>query len=208
LLLGADEQNWISYSPPDGNFSVLLPEKPEEDDAAIPGGSGRLLTASFGEGGPVCIVTYHNLDESLRTRKAADAFLRGVETGLSKQGARATEPTREFMLGPVPGKEIVGAGFQDRFFRCRTYAVGRRAYQVIVVSDDPQGRDSKEAMKLLNSFQILNLPAKPFDEGNEAERIGYLVGRAFGGILVVVAIVYFATRRKKKPTSASDELPG
>jgi hypothetical protein len=199
LLPGADDEKaWITYSPPDRTFSVLLPEKPDETEVTIPEGPGRALSASFGEGGPVCIVVYNNIKGSLRTRQRADQFLRGLEVGMAKNGARPTEPSKDIKLGPVPGREIVGKGFQDRFFRARVYAVESRAYQLIVISADADARDSKEARKFFGSFQLLNLPVEPFHDGDREHDIAYQMGKVFGYVLVVGLIVYIVKKVRTK----------
>lgn len=213
LLISAQSMalaaSWTEYSPPDQSFKVAFPAKPSESNRTDRDVTSHILTVTMKDGnGPLAyIVTYNEFPKKLRNQRDSRGFLDGAQKGFLNNSAARIVATREIALGPVPGREFVVDGIQGKWTKTRVYGLGNRGYTLMVLANDRETLESADALKFLDSFELQNVPAVPFEPEREEESLSYRMGQltayAVMGIVGIVALVVlircFQPKRQSPP---------
>ncbi len=151
--------DWVSYSSPDGRFSIGMPKTPVEDVKDVESVVGTLKLHSF----PSTSATAHFLVSygDYPTEPAADnreAILDGVRGGVIKGSEGQLISETKITLDGYPGRQFTAKRMLDGseiIFNWRIYLVGRRLYQLAAVVNK-NNSNSPEIQKFLNSFRLTN----------------------------------------------------
>jgi len=142
--------NWIKFAPPDGSFSVLMPEKPVLQTISKDVASGKVVTslwlADTSLGLYLAGFTDYPVDVDVQGEldKSRDNFLKAVEAKLVSES--------DFTLKGYRGKEFTGVS-SDNTFKVREVVVGRRNY-TNAMRDATAGFNIERANKFLLSFDL------------------------------------------------------
>lgn len=143
---------WEKFTSAEGNFSIMLPGKPEPNKQTVDSPHGPYTTQLFlaRGSGQIYIVGWVDYAPSFRfdTQKELEAnrdnFAKGV-----KAEVKGTTPIK---LGTYPGIEFTAEGEQAHF-RSRVYIVGKRPYQLIAMWGKGSA-EPLEASKFFSSFTL------------------------------------------------------
>jgi hypothetical protein len=157
-------KEWLSYTSPEGRYSVSLPDKPTLSTQEAASGDGNKVLqyfASAAEAEIVYQVAYFDLMPGQEF--SADAFRDGVAGGerfslLNEMPVRfAGYDGRQLKVQYVPqSAEAKAAGVNPILLRTRYFSVDRRVYvvQVIYPSTLDGERIDTLATKFFDSFQL------------------------------------------------------
>lgn len=204
LLMGAEEASkWEVYWSPERTFKVRLPANPEEDKAPAGMEKAHVVSATIkGDGELVLMVISAEMAGVPRSRPEAKRFVQGMEHGFFEAAKAKVVSSTEITLGDVPGREALAEGFKGKWVRYRGYAVGKHVYQVVAYSDDRAPLYSEDATRFFGSFQILDLPNVPFEEGDTGHELGRKAGKAVGIMIMILLVVGFVFRGLRKQSGA------
>jgi hypothetical protein len=147
-----DTGRWAQFSSPNGRFSVLMPEIPEEKTETTDSANGPYTTHLFivKDTTSVYLIGWVDYDPSFNFNRQAeleanrDNFVKGISATLTSSRATVVDgySTIEFT-----------AETADRIFKSRVFMVGRRPYQLVIGS--PKGTDdSASVVRFFNSFKV------------------------------------------------------
>jgi hypothetical protein len=141
----------------DGKYKIAFPAKPEEKtkevEAPPPIGTITLHVASLDvKRDAAFMVVYNDYPEAVG-KTAAQKVLRAVQD--HSQGAGKLIAQGEVGDGNPPAREYV-IEKDGNFYRARSYLVGLRLYQVVVVGKSIEIVTSKPADDFIASFEISN----------------------------------------------------
>jgi hypothetical protein len=204
-LVAADEvPQWIEYSPPNRNYKVLLLGQPEENKVRRPEGEAHVVKAARPNGALILMVVVQEAAEGLRSREEAKAFVEGLEEGFVQAAKAKVVSSTDIELGELPGKETLADGFLGKWVRCRGYAVGKRSYQVMAVSEERDALYSDEATKFFASFEILELPTPVFEHETKIRELARKAGEGAAILVVVLLVVGFFVRGQRKQAKPNE----
>jgi hypothetical protein len=149
-VCGSQTVNWIKFVPPDGSFSVLMPEKPVLNSSTVDKPSGKIVTniwvADTSQGFYLAGVTDYpaDIDVQKELDLSRDNFIKAVEAKLVSES--------DFTLKGYRGKEFTGVSSSDTF-KVRELVVGRRNY-LEAVRDNTASFNIERANKFLLSFDL------------------------------------------------------
>jgi hypothetical protein len=145
-------EQWVTFSPKEGNFTVKLPGEPEELSQDIGGSKGAIYGYTEGDAG-VYLVGYVDLPEGTVTGDNASEVLdKLVEE--SGKGEGLVLKSKAITLGKHPGREfIVNVPEIDGSGKCRIYLVGSRLYLTVAVGTE-EFMGNKNVDTFLNSFKL------------------------------------------------------
>lgn len=147
-----DASGWVRFTSDQGNFSVMMPEMPEDKTETTPSAHGPYTTHLFivKESNTVYLIGWVDYDPSFNFNRQAeleanrDNFVKGIQARLI-----TTRPT---VIDGYSALEFT-AETDDRIFKSRVYMVGRRPYQIVIGS--PKGQDdSVNVKRFFNSFKV------------------------------------------------------
>ena len=147
-----DASGWVKFTSDMGNFSVMMPEIPEDKTETTPSAHGPYTTHLFivKDTTSVYLIGWVDYDPSFNFNRQAeleanrDNFVKGIEAKLI-----STRPT---VIDGYSALEFT-AETTDRIFKSRVYMVGRRPYQIVIGS--PKGQDdSVKANRFFSSFKV------------------------------------------------------
>ena len=147
-----DTGGWAQFSSPNGRFSVLMPEIPEEKTETTDSANGPYTTHLFvvRDTTSVYLIGWVDYDPSFNFNRQAeleanrDNFVKGIKAALLSSKATT-----------IDGYNAVEftAETTDRIFKSRVFLVGRRPYQIVIGS--PKGMDDTALVeRFFNSFKI------------------------------------------------------
>ena len=148
------ESQWISYTSPEGRYTILLPEQPKLKSQQATGADGtplqQYLAMASDSSGAFYAAGYFDIGGSgFSFDKARDGAVRG--------GTLLSE--RDISLGAYPGREVKfltkDPSGNEGFVTARFYHVEQRVYiiQYIVAKSAGQELPDK-AVKYFDSFQV------------------------------------------------------
>lgn len=149
-------QAWVKFAPEGGRFEVMLPPgTPERSADTKESANGPYTTVLYilRSGDRVYLMGYVDYDPSFNFNVKAELvanknnFLKAF-----KESKLLTE--KETTLAGNPGLEFTADLSSTRGVISRVFIVGRRPYQLIVMST--KGSDQAPAMKFLDSFKLTN----------------------------------------------------
>lgn len=141
---------WTKFSSPWGRFSVLVPERPLQDDQSKDTRVGKVVMHFFttrSQGG-VFIVAYadYAISEAKQELDAnRDSFLKGMKATLISES--------DIKLQENPGRDIKAVR-DELSIRSRIYLVGKRYYQLVSITPATLS-GNVEADKFLTSFELV-----------------------------------------------------
>src|ERR1051326_6442999 len=147
-----DDSGWVKFTSPEGHFSVLMPETPQDKSETVYSAHGPYTTHLFivKDTTSVYLIGWVDYDPSFNFNRQAeleanrDNFVKGINAHLV-----STRPT---IIDGYSAIEFT-AETDDRTFKSRVYMVGRRPYQIVIGS--PKGQDdSVSANRFFNSFKV------------------------------------------------------
>jgi hypothetical protein len=155
---GQESEKWIEFSPPHGNFTVLVPgvpKKTDEREENSPTGKVSLHFFMVSTDKGFFGVGYVDYPVPPETKKELDAkrdsFLKEVRGKLISES--------DIKLKGQPGREFRAQSPETGLtFRSRIYIAGQRAYQTVSGATTISA-DSAEIDRFLNSFNILTIPS-------------------------------------------------
>jgi hypothetical protein len=163
-LPGCQSRDWHQLRSDDGRFSVLIPARPSEriqthDDTPVGPITVRMFTAQVEAGQPAYTVAYSDYPETMLERTNPKEILdRAVEAAVGNDGKLDSQKSSP--LDAYPGRSVsarVPAGLE---YEGRLYLVGRRLFQLSVVS--PPGAGLAQArQRFFGSFKLLSPGAPP-----------------------------------------------
>lgn len=153
------------FSSQRGRFTILFPGTPTEKDTSVDTLVGRLDSREykFAEHPTYYAVVYDDFAGDLEqdAERRDYAMNRMRDAGLSSGPDRRVLGESEVRLGSHPGRALKISIPDGGVIRVRMYAVGRRLYQVSVITlgerSSPGAARSaeKRAMKFLDSFRLI-----------------------------------------------------
>ena len=147
-----DSSGWAHFTSEEGNFSVLMPEIPEDKIETTQSAHGPYTTHLFivKDTTSVYLIGWVDYDPSFNFNRQAeleanrDNFVKGINAKLI-----STRPT---VIDGYSAIEFT-AETADRVFKSRVYMVGRRPYQIVIGS--PKGQDDTASVnRFFNSFKV------------------------------------------------------
>jgi hypothetical protein len=147
-----DSSGWAHFTSEEGNFSVLMPEIPEDKIETTQSAHGPYTTHLFivKDTTSVYLIGWVDYDPSFNFNRQAeleanrDNFVKGINAKLI-----STRPT---VIDGYSALEFT-AETTDRVFKSRVYMVGRRPYQIVIGS--PKGQDDTASVnRFFNSFKV------------------------------------------------------
>ena len=150
---GTDTSGWVRYTNDQGRFSVLMPDLPTEQDPTTtqsqhgPYTTHLFITRTQSSIFLIGWVDYDpsfNFDKQQELEANRDNFVKGVKALL--MDSRALQ---------IDGYQVIEfiAETDDRRFKSRVYMVGRRPYQIVIVSNKNED-DSVATSRFFNSFKV------------------------------------------------------
>jgi hypothetical protein len=152
--------DWVSFSSPEGRFSVGMPKKPADDVKDVDSVVGKLQLHSFTSSSAAAffMVSYgdYPIEPAVdRREKVLDGVRDGVISGLD--GSSLLSETKTTIDGH-PGREFLAKQTVDGdelIYAWHIYLVGQRLYQVAAVAKKPDST-APEITKFFNSFRLTN----------------------------------------------------
>ena len=156
----ATQPEWVTFSSPEGRFSLQFPKQPTPEVKDVDSVVGKLTMYTYTASSRTVtymasFADYPSVPEADRQQPVLDAVRNGIAEKLEAKIFEETKisidgnPGREFRMSKTPqdGPELI--------YHWRAYLVGRRLYQVAAAY---YKRDSqpRELPKYFDSFQLLN----------------------------------------------------
>ena len=147
-----DNSGWVKFTSPEGHFSVLMPETPQDKAETVDSAHGPYTTHLFivKDTTNVYLIGWVDYDPSFNFNRQAeleanrDNFVKGISATLI-----STRPT---VIDGYSAIEFT-AETADRVFKSRVFMVGRRPYQIVIGS--PKEQDAAaETERFCNSFKV------------------------------------------------------
>jgi len=147
-----EDSGWVKFTSPEGHFSVLMPEIPQDKAETVDSSHGPYTTHLFivKDTTSVYLIGWVDYDPSFNFNRQAeleanrDNFVKGISATLI-----STRPT---VIDGYSAIEFT-AETADRVFKSRVFMVGRRPYQIVIGS--PKGQDaSAETDRFFTSFKV------------------------------------------------------
>lgn len=145
---------WVKFSPAGSPFTVMLPSKPEENKQTADSPNGPYTTYLFTSNSPereIYLVGWVDYDPKFNF--GVQAELEANRDNFVKNLKAKLLSTTPIKLGTHPGIEFKAELEGKADIVSRVYIVGRRPYQLIIVS--PTGSDSSaNRERFFSSFQL------------------------------------------------------
>lgn len=155
----ATQPQWVTFSTPEGRFSLQFPKQPTADvkDVETVLGTLKMYTYTASSSTVTYMASfadYPNTPEPDRQQPVLDGVRDGVASKLQAKIFEETKislegnPGREFRMSKIPenGPELI--------YHWRIYLVGRRLYQV-AAGYYKRDSQSRELPKYFDSFQLM-----------------------------------------------------
>lgn len=147
---------WTEFKSDEGQFSVLLPQKPVAQAMSMETAQGRIEQHVFiaTHSQLVCIVGYSDLPKQAMISKNIDSFFDGLgDVFIKHMGGKLASQTSKSLYGH-PGRELKLYMFHGEF-RLRMFLVGERVYILSLSQPDPSSdSDGKLVEKFFGSFKL------------------------------------------------------
>ena len=148
---------WKTFSPPGGNFSVMMPPNPVEDvpktKTAYEAKTYHIVSAMSNLAGLAVGYSDQPSDKAFEKdpKKVLDAVLKQAVS--DQRGELISE--KPITIKNYPGREFAASVKGGLTVRQRIYLVNKRIYSLMIITGS-KGLDSPEARTFFDSFQILN----------------------------------------------------
>ena len=154
LALGCKQAPWITYTSPEGRYSVLMPSQPKLQSQQATGADGSIfqqyMAMASDSSGAFYAVGYFDVG-------GPGFSLDQARDGAVKDGTLLSE--RNLTLGDSPGREVrylaKDPHGNEGFVVARLYRVGQRLYMVMYIVPKSAGQELPDkAVKYFDSFQV------------------------------------------------------
>jgi len=150
-----DNNDWVKFTSPEGRFSVMMPEIPQDKTATVASAHGPYTTHLFivRDDTSVYLIGWVDYDASFNFDRQAeleanrDNFVSGIEARLV-----TSRPT---FIDGYSAIEFT-AETADKVFKSRVFLVGRRPYQIVIGSPKTSD-DTASTVRFFNSFKVSKL---------------------------------------------------
>lgn len=149
--------HWKTFSPPGGNFSVMMPADPVEEKPTTNTGyeakTYRIISAMSNLAGLAVGYSDQRSDKAFEKdpNKVLEAVLKQAVSDL--RGELISE--KPIKLNIYPGREFMTSFKGGLTVRQRIYLVNKRIYSLMVIAGS-KGLNSPEATTFFDSFRVLN----------------------------------------------------
>ena len=153
---------WTEFRSEEGQFSVLMPQKPVAQTATVETAQGRFEQHAFiaAHNPLMCMVAYSDLPNQSLVGDNVDAFFDGVGSEFVKHGGGKLVSQTSMTLDGHPGREMKVQMFRGEL-RIRMFLVGARLYLLSLTKYDKSLDSEAETLnKFFGSFK-LNAITKP-----------------------------------------------
>ena len=154
-LTGAQAQVWGEYRPEGGKYFVLMPGTPETGSQPVPLPDGRsvlMYQGSIETPNAAYVATFVDYPDDVISRAPADTHLDNARDGTVKGHTLRSE--KRLTIAQNPGREYIIVRSDGLVMVVRSFLVGNRLYQMIVVGR--AGVDEQpDTAKFLESFRLL-----------------------------------------------------
>jgi hypothetical protein len=157
LVSGRDTDDWVSFSPKGGKFTVKMPAKPKDTSQEIDSAVGKLKVNMYmyeeGNAG-VYMVAYTDYPEDSVTEENVKDVLAGAESGGIKGVKGKLIKSKAIKLGKYPGREVTYTVPAIKgTAKSRIFVAGDRLYQVVALGNE-EFMGSEEIDFFFGSFKI------------------------------------------------------
>jgi len=153
VALGAQAQEWNSYSNPADGFRASFPTAPELQKRNVPTDAGTFELRSYiAQVDPYAFFIGVCDYGAQANGKDPDTMLQGAKQGALENSSSHLVSENKITLGIYHGIQFE-AESNDAHFSARIYMVGDTLYQVLVVS--PVGKIHADTARFLDSFQLI-----------------------------------------------------
>jgi hypothetical protein len=147
-----NDSGWVRFTSPDGHFSVLMPETPQDKSETVDSAHGPYTTHLFivRDTTSVYLIGWVDYDPSFNFNRQAeleanrDNFVKGISAKLVN--------SRPTVIDGYSAIEFT-AETADRLFKSRVFLVGRRPYQIVIGSPKTLD-DTANTERFFNSFKV------------------------------------------------------
>jgi hypothetical protein len=151
--LGAQAQQWQSYSYPADGFSAAFPSEPQLSKQNVPTDKGSFeLRAYLAQDGQAAVFVGVCDYGSAISDRTPDQVLDGAQQGAIDNVKAHLLRGKNITFGSYPGREFEAENDSMHFY-ARIYLVGSTLYQTLIAS--PIGTPYASATRFLDSFQLI-----------------------------------------------------
>jgi hypothetical protein len=151
--LGAQAQQWKTFSYPADGFSAAFPSEPTMQKKNVPTAKGSFeLRAYLVEDGKAAVFVGVCDYGSAISDRTPDQVLDGAQQGAIDNVSGHLLRGKTITLGVYPGREFEAENDSMHFY-ARIYLVGTTLYQTLIAS--PIGTPYADATSFLDSFQLI-----------------------------------------------------
>ncbi len=152
---GAQAQTWSEFRPEGGRYLVLMPGAPQTgaQPVALPDGrSVQMYQGSIETPNAAYVATFVDYPADVISRAPPDKHLDNARDGTTKGHTMRNE--KRLTIAQNPGREYVVVRGDGLVMVVRSFIVGNRLYQLIVVGR-PGVDQHPDTAKFLESFRLL-----------------------------------------------------
>lgn len=159
LAFGFQEPaKWERFNSPEGRFNILMPKKPEVEVKDVDSAIGKLTLYAYSASTVTgyYLVSYGDYPVEPKDVAQREKVLDGVRSGVLNGLEAKMDSEKKITLGEHPGREFTAAKNvqgSDVVFNWRIFLVGRRLYQLAVVTQKGDAA-SPDIAKFLTSFDL------------------------------------------------------
>lgn len=150
-------QGWVTYSPPQGTFSVLLPGKPRFEKSTVASEAGPLAlhnyTVGANGGATAYIVSFTDYPAAVIAKADPQKMLAGARDGQLKNLQATATSDKVIALDGSPGRDVQFKNAKGFTGRCKMFLVKNRLYQVLALTTNGTGT-SADFAKFVDSFKL------------------------------------------------------
>ena len=148
------QPSWVEFSPKNGGFSIMMPDKPPEWTLLHETAKGQASSPLYQivKGDFKYLVSYMDYPFSVEEHKRDKLLELGAEAGIAKLGVKVVSNT-PISLESYPGREVKGE-LGGILYRSRVYLVRQRLY-LLIIWMPPTETGSENAAKFLESFKLV-----------------------------------------------------
>ncbi len=158
VLAGCQQKEMTEYSAPDGNFKAKFSGEPKVTTTSANGMTLKMYLSESANRGFMIGWADMPIPPWESEAKTKERLYDGRDGALKAVNGKSNLTTKSILLADrFPGIEFGGEA-EGRHIRARVYLVGKRMYQVFVMSRQEEDLTAPEAEEFLESFALLELP--------------------------------------------------
>jgi outer membrane lipoprotein-sorting protein len=153
---------WTEFKSVEGQFSILMPQKPVSRAATVETPEGRVEQHIFiaTHDLMVCMVGYSDIPKPAVVASNADAFFDGLQEQFIKELDGKLESQNSLSLDGHRGREVTAQLFRGKL-RMRMFLVANRLYFMSLINSNKDAASDEETFKKFFTSFKLNSVTKP-----------------------------------------------